>query len=98
MLKLGKVLDVHPGNDGLVRGATIEVASDIGKQRRPRRSLQKLFPLEVRQTRLADVEEHARPIIACTPRRQRRQAAIEGEMRRCQVDQCLEGLKDYDEH
>ncbi|XP_044184810.1 uncharacterized protein LOC122964955 [Acropora millepora] len=97
MLRLGKVLDVHPGNDGLVRGATIEVASDNGKRRRLRRPLQKLFPLEVRETRVADVEEHARPI-ACTPQRQRRQAAIEGEMRRRQVDQCLEELKDYDEH
>ena len=97
MWKLGKVLAVHPGNDGLVRGATIEVASDNGKQRRLRRPLQKLFPLEVRETRVADVEEHARPI-ACTPQRQRRQAAIEGEMRRRQVDQCLEELKDYDEH
>ena len=97
MWRLGKVLDVHPGNDGLVRGATIEVASDNGKRRRLRRPLQKLFPLEVRETRVADVEEHARPI-ACTPQRQRRQAAIEGEMRRRQVDQCLEELKDYDEH
>ena len=31
MWKLGRVLDVHPGNDGLVRGATIEVAPDNGK-------------------------------------------------------------------
>ena len=97
MWKLGKVIDVHPGDDGLVRGATIEVASDNGKRRRLRRPLQKLFPLEVRETRVADVEEHARPI-ACTPQRQRRQVAIEGEMRRRQVDQCLEELKDYDEH
>ncbi|KAK2559393.1 hypothetical protein P5673_018014 [Acropora cervicornis] len=81
--KVGKVLDVHPGNDGLIGGATIEVASDNGKRRRLRRPIQKLFPLEVRETRVADVEEHARPI-ACTPQRQRRQAAIEGEMRRHQ--------------
>ena len=74
------------------RGATIDVASNNGKRTRLRRPLQKLFPLEV-----ADVEERARSI-ACTPQRQRRPAAIEGEMRRRQVDQCLEQLKGYDEH
>ena len=95
MWKLGKVPDVHPGNDGFVRGATIDVASDNGKRRCLRRRLQKLFPLGVHETRVADVEEHARPI-ACIPQRQRRQ----DEMRRCQVDPCLEELeelKDYDE-
>ncbi|XP_020619417.1 uncharacterized protein LOC110057174 [Orbicella faveolata] len=97
MWKLGKVLDVYPGNDGLVRRATIEVASNNGKRKRLRIPLQKLFPLEVRETSVADGEEPARPI-ACTPQRQRRQAAIEGEMRRRQVDQCLDELKDYDEH
>ncbi|XP_020614969.1 uncharacterized protein LOC110053118 [Orbicella faveolata] len=92
MWKLGKVADVYPGNDGVVRGATVEVASSNGK----RKPLQKLFPLEVRETSDADGEEPARPI-ACPPERQRRQAAIEGEMRR-EVDQCLDELKDYDEH
>ena len=95
--KLGKVLEVCPGNDGLVRGATIEVASSNGRRKRLRRALQKLFPLEVRETSVADGEEPARPI-ACTSERPRRQAAIEGEMRRRQVDQCLDELKDYDEH
>jgi len=32
MWKLGKVLDVYPGNDGLVRGATIEVDPSNGKR------------------------------------------------------------------
>ena len=95
--KLGKVLEVCPGNDGLVRGATIEVASSNGKRKRLRRPLQKLFPLEVRETSVADGEEPARPI-AYTSERPRRQAAIEGEMRRRQVDQCLDEQKDYDEH
>ena len=71
MWKLRKVLNVHPGNDGLVRGATIELASENAKRKRLRRPLQKLFPLEVRETRVADVEEHARPI-TCTQQRQRR--------------------------
>ena len=97
MWKLGKVLEVCPGNDGLVRGATIEVASSNGKRKRLRRPLQKLFPLGVRETSVADGEEPARPI-AYTSERPRRQAAIEGEMRRRQVDQCLDELKDYDEH
>ena len=97
MWKLGKVLDVHPGNDVLVRGATIEVASSSGKQKCLRRPLQKLFPLEVRETSVAYGGEPARPI-ACTPERQRRQASIEGEIRRRLVDQCLDELKHYDEH
>ena len=95
--KLGKVLEVCPGNDGLVRGATIEVASSNGKRKRLRRPLQKPFPLKVRKTGVADGEEPARPI-ACTSERPRRQAAIEGEMKRRRVDQCLDELKDYDEH
>ena len=66
MWKIGKVLDVYPGNDGLVRGATIEVvASNNGTRKRLRRPLQKLFPLEVRETSVVDREEPARPI-ACT--------------------------------
>ena len=98
MWKLGKVLDVYPGNDGLVRGATIEVvASNNGTRKRLRRPLQKLFPLEVRETSVVDREEPATPI-ACTSQRQGRQAAIEGKMRRRQVDQCLNELKDYNEH
>ena len=95
--KLGKVLEVCPENDSLVRGATIEVASSNGKRKRLRRPLQKLFPLEDSETSVADGEEPARPI-ACTSERPRRQVAIEGEMRRRQVDQCLDELKDYDEH
>ncbi|XP_044183283.1 uncharacterized protein LOC122963962 [Acropora millepora] len=43
MWRLGKILDVHPGNDGLVRGATIEVASDNGKRRRLRRPYRSCF-------------------------------------------------------
>ena len=46
--KLGRIVDIHPGNDGLVRGATVEVASRTGK-RKLRRPVQKLFPLEVRE-------------------------------------------------
>ena len=81
MWKLGKVLDVYPGNDGLVRGATIEVvASNNGTRKRLRRPLQKLFPLKVRETSVVDREEPATPI-ACTPQRQGRQAAIEGKTR-----------------
>ena len=30
--KLGRIVDIHPGNDGLVRGATVEVASRTGKR------------------------------------------------------------------
>ena len=65
MWKLGKVLDVYPGNDGLVRGATIEVASNNGTRKRLMRPLQKLFPSEVRENSVVDREEPARPI-ACT--------------------------------
>ena len=47
--KFGRILEVHPGNDGFVRGATVEVASSTGERKLLRRPSQKLFPLEVRE-------------------------------------------------
>ena len=47
--KLGRSAELRPGNDGFVRGTTVEVASSSGKRKRLRRPLQKLFPLEVRE-------------------------------------------------
>ena len=47
--KFGRIVEVHPGNDGFVRGATVEVASSTGERKLLRRPLQKLFPLEVRE-------------------------------------------------
>ena len=47
--KLGRIAELHPGNDGFVRRTTVEVASSSGKRKRLRRPLQKLFPLEVRE-------------------------------------------------
>ena len=84
-----------PGKDGLVRGATIEVASSNSKRKRLWRPLQQLFSFEVRETSVADGEEPAN----CLHSRETKngQAAIEREMRRRQVDQCLDELKDYDE-
>ena len=43
--KLGRIKEVHPGNDG----ATVEVALSSGKRKCPTRPLQKLFPLGVRE-------------------------------------------------
>ena len=43
--KLGRIKEVHPGNDG----ATVEVALSSGKRQCPTRPLQKLFPLGVRE-------------------------------------------------
>jgi len=81
MWKLGEVLDVYTGNDGLVRGAKIEVALSNGKRKGPRIPLQELSPSESRETSVADGEDAAR-LIDCTRERQRKQATIEGEMRR----------------
>ena len=47
--KFGRIVEVHPGNDGFVRGATVEVASSTGERKLLKRPLQKLFPLEVRE-------------------------------------------------
>ena len=49
--KFGRIVEVHPGNDGFVRGATVEVASSTGERKLLRRPLQILFPLEVREVR-----------------------------------------------
>ena len=35
--KLGRIAEVHPGNDGFVRGATVKVASGSCKRKRLRR-------------------------------------------------------------
>ena len=93
--KLGKVQDIHPGNDGLVRGATVEVISNKGKRTRLRRPLQKLYPLEVTTTEVADASS---PTCTHPEQRLRRKAAVVGEMKRRQVDQCFAELDDYDEH
>ena len=90
---LGRIVTVHPGSDGFVRGATVEVASSTGKRRRLRRPLQKLFPLEVREVGVAEREETAEPGTR-TSQRQRRNAAIAGEDRRRAVDQFLHELDD----
>ena len=81
--KLGKVQDVHPGNDGLVRGATVEVISNKGKRTRLRRPLQKLYPLEVTTTEVANASS---PTCTHPEQRLRRKAAVVGEMKRRQVD------------
>lgn len=93
--KLGRIVDIHPGNGGLVRGATVEVASRTGK-RKLRRPVQRLFPLEVREASPLPPLE-VRETSTCPPERQRRRAAIEGEARRRQVDQILDAEEDYDE-
>ena len=52
--KLGRVQEVHPGSDSLARGATVEVISNKGKRICIKRSLQKLYHLEVTTTEVAD--------------------------------------------
>ena len=83
--KLGKVQEVHPGNDGFARGATVEVISNKGKRIRIKRPLQKLYPLEVTTTEVPDTSS---PTYKRPEQRLRRKAAVAGEMKRRQVDQC----------
>ncbi len=76
--KLGRVKDIHPGKDGCVRGATVDVSSS-GKLVSLRRPLAKLFPLEIR-TDGADEDVPVEP----SPEREKRpkrKAAEEGELR-----------------
>ena len=47
--KLGRIAELHPGNDGFARGATVKVASSSGRRKRLRRPLQKFF--SVRRSR-----------------------------------------------
>nr|XP_058943012.1 uncharacterized protein LOC131771253 [Pocillopora verrucosa] len=85
--KLGRIAELHPGNDGFVRGTTVEVASSSGKRKRLRRPLQKLFPLEVREVG-GTGQVPARP--EENTQRQRRRASITGEVRRREVHQSLQ--------
>ena len=64
----------------------MEVISNKGKLTRLRRPLQNLYPLEVTTTEVADASSPT-----CTHPEQglRRKAAVVGEMKRFQVDQCL---------
>ena len=85
--KLGRIAELHPGNDGFVRRTTVEVASSSGKRKRLRRPLQKLFPLEVREVG-GTGQVPARP--EEITQRQRRRASITGEVRRREVHQSLQ--------
>ena len=60
-----------------------------------RRPLQKLYPLKVITTEVADASS---PTGNHPEQRLRRKAAVVGEMKRRQVDQCFAELDDYDEH
>ena len=73
----------------------MEVISNKGKLTHLRRPLQKLFPLEVTTTEVANASSPT-----CTHPEQRlgRKAAVVGEMKRRHVDQCFPELDDYDEH
>ena len=73
----------------------MEVISNKGKRTRLRRPLQKLYPLEVTPTKVADASS---PTCTHPEQRLRRKAAVFGEMKRRQVDQCFAELDDYDEH
>ena len=77
--------EVHPGSDGLARGATVEVISNQGKRIRIKRPLQKLYPLEFTTTEVGDASS---PTYKRPKQRPRRKAAVADEMKRRQVDQC----------
>ena len=83
--KLGKTEEVHPGNDGFVRGATVEVASSNGKRKRPRRPL---FPQEDRE--VGGMEQ----VPEVNTLQRQRSAVILGEVRRREVDQFLQEQED----
>lgn len=52
--KLVRVQEVHPANDGLARGSTVEVISNKGKRIRIKRPLQALYLLEVTTKEVAE--------------------------------------------
>ena len=93
--KLGRVQEVHPGNHGLARGATVEVISNKGKRICIKGPLQKLYPLEVTTTEVADASS---PTYKRPEQRPRRKAAVVGEMKRRQVDRCFAEINDFNEH
>ena len=92
--KLVRVQEVHPANDGLAQGATVEVISNKGKRIRIKRPLQKLYPLEVTTREVADASS---PTHYRSEQRPRRKAAVAGEMKRRQVDQYFAEINKFDE-
>ena len=88
--KLGRVKSLHPGRDGCVRGATVDVSSN-GKRVTLRRPLAKLFPLEVQ-----DINDEDKDVVVNSSserqKESRRKAAEEGELRRRVINQRCEEL------
>ena len=88
--KLGRVKSLHPGKDGCVRGATVDVSSN-GKRATLRRPLAKLYPLEVQ-----DINDEDKDVVVNSNSEQqkgsRRKAAEEGELRRRVINQRCEEL------
>ena len=87
--------EVHPGSDGLARGATVEVISNKGKRICIKRPLQKLYLLEVTTMEAADASS---PTYKRPKQRPRRRAVVADEMKRRHVDNCFTEINDFDEH
>ena len=47
--QLGKIVELLPGSDGIVRAARVKLGNSDGKSTELRRSIEHLIPLEVRQ-------------------------------------------------
>ena len=87
--KLAKVEEVIKGTDGEIRGARVRTSSAGGRTMVMSRSLQKVFPLEVRAVTEENAPELEGKNNVAELLRPRRVSAADGEWRRRYVDHCL---------
>ena len=84
--RLGKVEELLPSKDGVVRGAKVKMLTKKGRPLYLNRPIQKLYPLEVTGPLQAVSEPQEKfPVRRVT----RRAAAIDADMRRRYIDQIL---------
>ena len=86
---MAKAEEVIKGTDGEIRGARVGTSSAGGRSMVMSRSLQKLFPLEIRAVTEKTAPELAGKNNVAELLRPRRVSAADGEWRRRYVDQCL---------
>ena len=84
--RLGKVEELLPSKDGVVRGAKVKMLTKKGRPLYLNRPIQKLYPLEVTGPLQAVPEPQEQVPVRRVPRRA---AAIDADMRRRYIDQIL---------
>ena len=81
--RIGRVQNLLKGNDGYARGAEVRVGEKGKKSLLLRRPVQRLYPLEVQDTKTVNRDVKAEEIDCKPPKRR---AAVEGDEKRKLID------------